>query len=376
VPRYRFGGFTLSPGRRVLVRDGRALPLIPRYFDLLVFLVERRREAVHRQEIFDKVWRDVIVSDSALSQAIRTLRRTLGDDPREPRFIRTVSRHGYQFVFEVTEEEDREEPLPETPIAELVASRLEQAARLTPARWADAALGGATAGLIAGAAGGLLLTMAPASSAPFDVIPVLAVVGGVCGAIGGTGVGAGLSVGEASTQSKRTAALIVGAASGGAVVGTAAQWIARWSLAALFGVTLEVGGGIEGVVVGAAAGLGYAVAPRSGSGRAPRLGSGQAGRPRLPAAAIMAILCGAAALALTSTGRPLVGGTLHALAREARGSQITLTPLARMLGEPDFGPVAQALIGTGEGAMFGLGLAFGLLRRRSSPGSQESLTRF
>ena len=53
------------------------------------------------------VWTDVIVSDSALSQAVRTLRRTLGDDSREPRFIRTVARHGYQFVCaDVVEEED------------------------------------------------------------------------------------------------------------------------------------------------------------------------------------------------------------------------------------------------------------------------------
>src|SRR5688572_28528374 len=89
------------------MRDGREQPLIPRYFDLLVFLVERRSEAVHRREIFDRVWSDAVVSDSALSQAVRTIRRTLGDDSREPRFIRTVSRHGYQFVFpDVIEEED------------------------------------------------------------------------------------------------------------------------------------------------------------------------------------------------------------------------------------------------------------------------------
>ena len=70
-------------------------------------LVERRHEAVHRRDIFDRVWADVIVSESALSQAVRTLRRTLDDDPREPRFIRTVARHGYQFVCaEVVEEED------------------------------------------------------------------------------------------------------------------------------------------------------------------------------------------------------------------------------------------------------------------------------
>ena len=96
--RYRFSGHILSPGRRTLVRDGRELPLIPRYFDLLVLLVERRNEAVSRNEILDAVWSDVIVTDGALSQAVRIVRRTLGDDPREPTFIRTVSRHGYRFV--------------------------------------------------------------------------------------------------------------------------------------------------------------------------------------------------------------------------------------------------------------------------------------
>src|SRR5438067_2252615 len=97
--RYRFGEFSLSPGERSLRRGGAEVPLIPRYFDLLRLLVERRAEAVHRQVIFDVVWSDVVVSDSALTQAVRTLRRTLGDDPKEPRFIRTISRHGYRFLY-------------------------------------------------------------------------------------------------------------------------------------------------------------------------------------------------------------------------------------------------------------------------------------
>ena len=118
MPRYRFDSFTISPRRRMLLHDGQEQPLIPRYFDLLVFLIERRHEAVHRRDIFDRVWADVIVSDSALSQAIRTLRRTLGDDSREPRFIRTVSRHGYRFVFqEVIEEEDDGEARSQPPSA-------------------------------------------------------------------------------------------------------------------------------------------------------------------------------------------------------------------------------------------------------------------
>ena len=49
----------------------------------------------------------MVVRDGSLSQAIRTLRRTLGDDSREPIFIRTVSRHGYSFVFtDLVEEPD------------------------------------------------------------------------------------------------------------------------------------------------------------------------------------------------------------------------------------------------------------------------------
>ena len=112
TPRYRFAGHTLSPARRTLIRDGRELPLIPRCFDLLVLLVERRNEAVSRRDILDAVWRDVVVTDGALSQAVRILRRTLGDDPREPSFIRTVPRHGYRFVCDVVEEPDEGPPGP------------------------------------------------------------------------------------------------------------------------------------------------------------------------------------------------------------------------------------------------------------------------
>jgi DNA-binding winged helix-turn-helix (wHTH) protein len=100
VSRFRFGEFTLLPRRRLLLRSGVAVPLIPKYFDLLQLLVERRHEALDRREIFDRIWADVVVTDGALTQAVRTLRRVLQDDPRAPQYIRTVSRHGYQFVFE------------------------------------------------------------------------------------------------------------------------------------------------------------------------------------------------------------------------------------------------------------------------------------
>ena len=136
--RYRFSGHTLSPARRTLVRDGRELPLIPRCFDLLVLLIERRNEAVSRNEILDAVWSDVVVTDGALSQAVRILRRTLGDDPREPTFIRTVQRHGYRFVCDDVVEEPDEGPaepvrVPAEPVRGATAEPVRAAAAEPPA---------------------------------------------------------------------------------------------------------------------------------------------------------------------------------------------------------------------------------------------------
>ena len=440
----------------MLTRNGREQPLIPRYFDLLVFLIERRGEAVHRRDIFDRIWNDVIVSDSALSQAIRTIRRVLDDDSREPRFVRTVSRHGYQFVFADVAEEDDEgdweraeaaapvpppvaprviadpyeplleritsigatasdeedrreaaerlhalgtpealqrlgnrpshpfarallrdtrwdvaeagpvpilgEPAPFATARALVTLRLRRAASLAAARWAGASVGGGVAGLIGGAVGGLILLAAPGNSATFGVVPVLAVIGGCCGAAGGAGVGAGLSVAESIARSRRALAVISGAALGGGVAGYTAQWLARWSLAALVGVRVSIGGGLEGLAIGAAAGLAYGLSTSHSDGglAAPR------GRRRLLVAAATAAACGVAALAVALTGRPLVGGTIHMIADASAGSQARLTSLGRFIGESDFGPLTAALIATGEGALFGLGLSLGLTHRRST----------
>ena len=87
------------------------------------------------------------------------------------------------------------------------------------------------------------------------------------------------------------------------------------------------------------------------------------GRRRLAVGATIAAVCGIAALALALAGRPLVGGTIHFIAEASTGSQATLTSLGRFIGEPDFGRVTAALIATGEGALFGMGLGLGLTRR-------------
>ena len=381
--RYRFSEFTLSPQRRVLVREGQEVPLIPRYFDLLLLLIERRREAVHRREIFERVWGDVVVSESALSQAVRTIRRTLGDDdPREPRFIRTVSRHGYQFVFPgVIEETDEVGVLgppsdtdarsgstmpfkpPMTAGAVTPEPQLRQAVRIAATRWTRAAAGGAVAGIAAGGLGGLVLAAAPDSTAPIAIAPVLAVVAGVAGGVGGAGVGAALAFAEAAVRAQRTLALTSAAALGGGLVGFMVQWLTRWGLAALVGLDLDIGGGPEGLLIGGCAGLGFALATT----RDDRLESTPRGT-RLHAAVMTAVTCGLAGLAITLAGRPLAGGTIHAIADAAEGSRATLAPLGRLIGEPDLGPVSSAIIAFSECALFGLGLTWGLLQNPVEPG--------
>jgi hypothetical protein len=251
------------------------------------------------------------------------------------------------------------EPAPIATAGALVALRLHRAARIAAARWAGASIGGSLAGIVAGSLGGFILVAAPGSAAPVAVVAVLAFLGGCCGALGGAGVGAGLSVAEAVARSQRTMALVGGAAIGGALAGGTVQWLGRWSLAALVGLHVDIGGGLAGLVIGGMAGLGYSVTT-SGIGEglaAPR------GRRRLTVATLTAVACGLGALILTLTGRPLVGGTIHAIAQASQGSQAVLTPLGQLIGEPDFGPLSQAVIGTSEGAFFGLGLALGLTRR-------------
>jgi hypothetical protein len=246
--------------------------------------------------------------------------------------------------------------------AALVALRLRRAARVATARWASASVAAGLAGLLGGLAGGLLLAVAPGSVSPLTVVPVLALIGGVCGAVGGAGVGAGLSMAEAIARSRRTFALVCGATAGGGLVGAIVQWCSRWSLEALVGLQVDVGGGLEGLIIGGAAGLGFAIGtPQTIGGlAAPR------GRPRLKVGVITAMACGLGGLALTLTGRPLVGGTIHAIAQASRSTEVVLTPLGRLVGEPDFGPVSRAVIGSAEAALFGLGLALGLTHRPQS----------
>lgn len=98
-----FGPFTLNLGGRQLLRGEELMHLSPKAFDLLALLIERRPDAVSKRELHAHLWRDTFVSDVNLAVLITEIRSSLDDNPRQPRFIRTVQRFGYAFCGVIVE---------------------------------------------------------------------------------------------------------------------------------------------------------------------------------------------------------------------------------------------------------------------------------
>jgi TolB-like protein len=93
----RFADFELDTARFELRREGRVVPLEPRTFDLLALLARNMGRTVTRDEIFETIWHDRIVSDAALSSQIKAARRAIGDDGRVQQMIATVHGRGFRL---------------------------------------------------------------------------------------------------------------------------------------------------------------------------------------------------------------------------------------------------------------------------------------
>src|SRR5215469_2855100 len=98
---YRFDSFVVDFSAREFVRDGERIHLQEQPFQLLVTLLERSNQVVTREELRRKLWpANVLVDfDHRLNNAITRLREVLGDDADSPRFIETVPRVGYRFIY-------------------------------------------------------------------------------------------------------------------------------------------------------------------------------------------------------------------------------------------------------------------------------------
>lgn len=349
--RFVFGEFVLDAGERRLTRGGEMLDLGGRYLDALVLLVAEHGKLVAKDRFMDEVWQGVPVTDEALTQCIRALRRVLGDEAARPRFIETVPKHGYRFVAPVEREDLVDEPVPML---------------WRPFDWRAVLMTGGAAGLggaLAGVGGGMFYGL---GAAPYptgtgmggvSILLVLIALGTLLGLAGGAGVGIGIAVAQFA-PSRKWQWSAAGGMFGGLAVGALAKLIGLDAFELLFGhAPAEMTGPAEGALLGAALGAAVWAAQTYRLSFARNLAAGGAAG-------------GVAGLLIPVLGGHLLGGSLNLLATSFPDSRFRLDALGRVLGEDSFGRSTELATATLEGALFGVCVAGALawtralLRRR------------
>jgi DNA-binding winged helix-turn-helix (wHTH) protein len=133
---YRFGPFLFNSDSRLLLRDGEPVPLTAKVLETLTVLVQNRHRVMDKSELLAALWPDTVVEEANLTQNISTLRKALGDNPKDHFYIATIAGRGYRFVAGVVE---LTQPAIATPPA---GEGLEAPEKWRPPiRWAGLALG-------------------------------------------------------------------------------------------------------------------------------------------------------------------------------------------------------------------------------------------
>ncbi|WP_194953805.1 winged helix-turn-helix domain-containing protein [Sphingopyxis solisilvae] len=323
-----FDAFQLDCDNRQLSKHGLPIELGSRYFDALALLVSRRGELVTKDLFMDQVWHGIPVTDEALTQCIRTLRRTLEDDATNPRFIETVPKHGYRFIADQT-------------TRALVTGR---------AQGSHVAGACTLAGLASGALAGLIYGMISATSGGAQVL-VLAAMIGALGLLAGAGLGAGMAA--ALTWRERADGWMVACtAIGGLAVGALGNLLGRESVGLLSGVSvMNATGPFEGVVLGTAAGFAAWAALD--------------GRARWTVIAVCLLAAFGAAALIFFSGGTLLAGSLQALAQGLTGTQLHLAKIGIVIGEDGLTRTAIGLTVAAECQIFILSIGTGLLAVRN-----------
>lgn len=102
---YSFDGNHLDLKRRVLMRNGEAIPTEPQVFDIIRLLAENAGSVVSKDALIEAIWSGRIVSEATISGRINAARTAVGDNGRDQKIIRTVSRRGFEMVAEVAMQE-------------------------------------------------------------------------------------------------------------------------------------------------------------------------------------------------------------------------------------------------------------------------------
>jgi DNA-binding winged helix-turn-helix (wHTH) protein len=333
----RFADFSFDPANRRLCRGAAPVAVNARYLDALALLLREAGNLVTKDRFLDEVWRGVPVTDEALTQCIRTLRRELGDDAGRPRFIETVPKHGYRFIAAV-------EPVADFPRVAGVESRYSLAASngraphaLTLA--AAGTMGAVAASVIGGLTYGAIAARVPGAGAgAISTLLVVACLTALVALLGGLGVSAGIAL-AAFAADRPGLRFVIGAAAGGFLTGALVRLIWLDAFALLLGAApRDITGGGEGALLGAAAGLGVWLADRGWSVRRSAFAGACAGA--------------AAGLAIPPLGGQLLGGSLAALTERFPASRLSLDRFGELFGEAHFGLVTQMVTGAAEAALF------------------------
>ena len=99
---FEIGDWEVYPQENRLKGPAREFVLEPKVMDVLVLLAKRQGDVISRQQILDFVWADVVVGDEVVSRAVSLLRTKLGDDQKNPRYLKTISKRGYCLIADVT----------------------------------------------------------------------------------------------------------------------------------------------------------------------------------------------------------------------------------------------------------------------------------
>ena len=326
---FRFERFHLDPADRRLARDGEPVELNARYLDALALMVAEPGKLISKDRFMDEVWRGIPVTDEALTQCIKSLRRLLGDDAANPRFIETVPKHGYRFIAPVESQASASPP-----------------SRAVGGEWQRFFLvgGAGTIGAgVAGVVGGLFYGLAGASQplqpgmGAVSVLLVLLWLTIAAALMGGAGVSFGIAAAGLLRDRRWT---IAGGALGGLIVGAFAKLLGLDALNLLLGRSPgDITGGVEGLLLGGSVGIGAWLGLRDHLSI----------RRRIAIAGLVGLAGG---VVITALGGTLMGGSLDLLASSFPDSRLRLDPIGGLLGEEGFGPISHIVTGGLEGALF------------------------
>lgn len=123
---FRFGDVEVDPSQGCLRRGGKELHLRQQTFQVMIYLLENRERLVTKDELLQSIWKETAVTDDALVQCVMDIRRAIGDDSRQPHFIKTLPKVGYRFVSPVEEYWTHPHTTPETNEAILLKVKIDE----------------------------------------------------------------------------------------------------------------------------------------------------------------------------------------------------------------------------------------------------------